>query len=344
MARWEDVLDIQMECHRFLTSPHGVSFGANWFAGSWLDHKDDSDMTGYERFASLEQARASGASWALRTAVEAFNAEPIYIEPDMMTVLESAVQSFRAEPLVETDLITRNGFLVLPRPLWLVPKEGQPAGKHRLNWSIAQWERRSSITDHGPGIALTLWHDQTTPDELDDAAKANGEWQKVRHVTRWLPTHGVVWPFGENHPSPERISGADDVQLQLQAIWRLLNQTIAVKQAARPPRAFLKRAQRASLPREHVTVVRLRRPANPPSGDEPKVVNWTHRWLVGGHWRWQWYRDDASTVPCGHLDNDGRICMATGGRHRQIWISPFVKGPEGLELIAPKARVFVLER
>lgn len=341
MARWEDVLDVQLECHGFLTSKSGLEFGAGWFHTGWEDHHGDPAWE--MEWESDEQARQSGMAWAMRTGVEAFNAEPIYIEPDMMTVVEAAVRSFRAEPLVETDLITQHGFLVLPRPLWIEPVAG--TGRAKLNWTIAQWDVRSGMKPGG-GIALTLWHDQRTPDELDERMTED-EAEAAKRLLRgvhYVPTHAVNWPFGEMHPDPSHLTGAMDVQLALQAVWRLLNQTIAVRSHARPPRAYLKRAQRAKLPTEHVTVVRLRRPASPPTDDEPKLVNWTHRWIVGGHWRWQWYRDDAFTGHCGHLDNDGNTCMATGGRHRQIWISPFVKGPEGLELIAPKSRIFVLER
>ena len=49
---------------------------------------------------------------------------------------------------------------------------------------------------------------------------------------------------------------------------------------------------------------------------EGEPVNWTHRWLVDGFWRSQWF--------------------PSLGRHRQIWISPYVKGPEDLPLVIKK--------
>jgi hypothetical protein len=40
---------------------------------------------------------------------------------------------------------------------------------------------------------------------------------------------------------------------------------------------------------------------------------WSHRWVVRGHWREQWYPSE--------------------GVHRLIWIEAFVKGPEDRPLI-----------
>lgn len=349
MSRWEEVLDIQMAVHDFLTSDTGTSFGAGWFAATYREHVD---ITSPGNIWTTEDAAArNGAVWAKQTGVSVFNAEPIYVDPDMMTLVENAVQTFRPEPLQETDLITREGLLVLPRPLWLGVMPGREGIDVRLNWSLATWR----ITANGLGIILCLIHDQNAPDELDEREDGR-QMVKALLGARWVPTHVVNWAFGANHPQYDDKSlsdaatreaspnGAHDVQLQTQAIWRLLNQTIAIREKYRPPRPFVKRAAKAKLPSEHVTIVRLRRPSSPPKEGEPSVVHWTHRWIVGGHWRWQWYRDDESTAHCGHIEPDGRVCMATGGRHKQIWISPFQKGPENAELIVNKARIFVLER
>jgi hypothetical protein len=53
-------------------------------------------------------------------------------------------------------------------------------------------------------------------------------------------------------------------------------------------------------------------------------ANYSHRFIVSGHWRNQWY--------------------ASGQVHRQIWISPYVKGPEDQPLVVRPRRVFSLVR
>jgi hypothetical protein len=326
-TRWQDALDIQLDIHNFIGSPTGALWGAGWFVAS---NRGDLQETTIDDATAYKQ----GAEWAQQEAAIVFNAEPIWIDDPMMTLVEAAAEGFKPEPLLETDLLTPNGLLILPKPLWL--RTNVP-GRHDLNWSVAAWYATAN------GVRLSLYHDSTEPDGLDEAADAEGlHPEKLKNV-RWIPTHGVAWRFGEMHPGAW--DDQVDVHRECQAIWRLLNQTLAVHTRERPPSPFVKRAQRLNPLREHVTVVRLRRPRpeyNRP--DEPGHVEWTHQWIVGGFWRWQWHRDDDQDGTCGHVDADGIPCHATGGRHRQIWISPFVKGPEGLPLIVNKTRMFKLVR
>ncbi len=314
-THWQDVLDVQLDIYNALTSEAGQDFGGGWFRGNYRDPVDRA----HNQWTSERDAYEDGRRWSFATGVSAFNSEPVFVDDEMMTILEAAVGSFHGEVLMEEDLITRQGLLVLPRSLWLtggaVSDSFTDHAKYRLNWKVAQWEV------HGNVVRVTLFHDQTEPDELDAA------WPDRLQRFRWVPTHSVTWLFGEYHPGREDVYGAADAQIQLQAIWRLMNQTLAVKVKERVPGPFRKRALKAKLDREHVTIVRLRRPAAEGQPDVPGEhgpVNWTHRWLVGGHWRNQPYK--------------------SLGIHRQIWISPYVKGPEELPLVVNKARIFALVR
>jgi hypothetical protein len=53
-------------------------------------------------------------------------------------------------------------------------------------------------------------------------------------------------------------------------------------------------------------------------------VEWSKRWVVRGHWRWQSY-------------GPGRT------ERRRIWISPFIKGPDGAPLVVSE-KVYDLRR
>lgn len=314
-TRWQDVLDVQLEINAFLTSEFGRAWSAGWFLANYEDPAYQARWL--QRFnggiSTSRVAIQEGAAWAIRTGVQAFNAEPIYVDDDMMGLVEAAIAGFHGEPLVETDLITPNGLLVLPRPLTMHPTR---EGLLDLSWSVAQWTTRTT------GLSITLYHDTTQKDALDLHDPSGSAFLRMK--TRYLPTHTANWPFGTMHPGFDERMGHDDAQVQLQAIWRLLNQTLAIRTRERAPRQFLRRALKAKLPNEHVTVVRLRRPSSEHERDEATFVNWTHRWVVGGHWRNQWY--------------------ASINLHRQIWISPYVKGPEELPLIVNKARIFALVR
>lgn len=62
-----------------------------------------------------------------------------------------------------------------------------------------------------------------------------------------------------------------------------------------------------------------------------REIDWSHRWLVRGHWR---------ALP-GRLgkDREGRYCVKDW-----TWTKDHEKGPEGLPLIAPKTRVVAATR
>jgi hypothetical protein len=318
MARWEEVLDLQLDVHNWLTSPLGLSFGGGYFSSAYSAPAWEQE--GSPDWKSEQEAEQRGRQWAQAIGVGVFNAEPIWIDPDMMSVVEAAINRFTPEPLIETDLITQSGFLVLPRSLWLT----DPSGKE-LSWKAAFWSPRSN------GIHLVLFHDTHDRDDVDLTDEEMRTLGKA-FTTRFLPTHVVNWDFGSYHPGYDPVGGGTDVpaaltvdaHAQLQGTWRLLTQYLAVRTSQRVPRAFAKRARVNRMPTEHVTIVRLRRPPQDANPSEPGLVNWTHRWLVGGHWRNQWY----SSV----------------GLHRQIWVSPYVKGPQELPLIVNKARVFELVR
>jgi hypothetical protein len=103
---------------------------------------------------------------------------------------------------------------------------------------------------------------------------------------------------------------ANDARL-VHALWLLLGQTITTLHDEPIDRHARKRAVRKGLP-PRVTTVALRRAESRPAEGESHV-QWQHRWITRGHWRWQ---------PCG----EGRR------ERRRIWIAPFVKGPEGAPL------------
>jgi hypothetical protein len=140
----------------------------------------------------------------------------------------------------------------------------------------------------------------------------------------------------ENRPmltssTPSEVMSDDDmVQLKrhmatqtfrvLEAIWRFSNQSIFREHTNPLDRAARRRAERAGRPPEWgdvrlIDLRRIKRPAAPrPEGtDEDAWQRWSHRWVVNGFWRNQWYPKEQI--------------------HRRIYIHPYVKGPEHLPLI-----------
>lgn len=74
-----------------------------------------------------------------------------------------------------------------------------------------------------------------------------------------------------------------------------------------------------------VRVVELRRKqAKAEHSGEHDAVDWSHQWIVSGHWRQQWY--------------------PSLNANRPRWIMPYVKGPEDKPLKPPRAKVFAVVR
>lgn len=66
-----------------------------------------------------------------------------------------------------------------------------------------------------------------------------------------------------------------------------------------------------------VTIIRLPHRHYAHSNGESSV-DWSHRWVVSGHWRKQWY-------PAAEV-------------HRPKWIAPYIKGPDDLPLVIKEKR------
>ena len=94
----------------------------------------------------------------------------------------------------------------------------------------------------------------------------------------------------------------------MQSFWRLGQQFVPVKHRA--PRPLRREAKRKRRREEEITVMTLRR-ASGPHAEDGEGGYLTVQFLVRGHWRNQWY--------------------PSLREHRQIWIAPYVKGPEGAE-------------
>lgn len=69
------------------------------------------------------------------------------------------------------------------------------------------------------------------------------------------------------------------------------------------------------MPLKDVTVIRLRHVASRGTGEA--AVNWSHRWLVRGHWRQQRCKDDSGAWTT-----------------RPVFIHPYIKGPEEAPLLS----------
>ncbi len=118
---------------------------------------------------------------------------------------------------------------------------------------------------------------------------------------------------------PDDAKNAAEAQVKLvQCFWRLASQFRP--QPERAPRGIWRDYTRRVRAEKDVTVIRLRRGRDSEVA-EPAGRGLSVQFPVRGHWRNQWFPS---------LED-----------HRQVWISPYVKGPEGAPFVCkPRAWEF----
>ena len=265
-----------------------------------------------------------------------FRADPIVLDDDMMTLVESAADSFPPEALRKEDLLTPIGFVWLPRPLRVLDFHEKHITIRAFAWgpveykvTAGKWgteandEAKSVLTE---GLMLTYYSwfgDRAEDDYVEHIDAFSAAYGIDMSMVHWEP-----WLFGSSYQAHPDTPGSPNVTLRfIQTMWRLMQQNIVTHEKARPDRASRRRAEKRGMADKMVTVIRLRRPKKAlPEDHEPKAVNWTHRWITRGHWRNQWFPSlGPSEDPASH---------------RQIWISDYVKGPEDLPLVVKRLRAF----
>ena len=152
--------------------------------------------------------------------------------------------------------------------------------------------------------------------------KQQERWREA-YPNRLMPTGGSEWPEGtmttENTlpvagdtPAKAAVRAASVIEdrRMLSTFWALASQRIVVETKERPySRQVERQAERKGLVLPDVRVIRLREsPVRGASSGEGGGREYSHRWLVGSHWRNQWYAREQT--------------------HRPKLIEAYVKGPE----------------
>lgn len=324
MARWEEALDALLGLWKFAHTDYGEKFFATYLK---------SDNATYGGKPLPESARKVRGDLAGAIKQICLTAEPIYVDSDMFRLAEAAFSSFVEEPLLPTDLITPSGFILLPEPFNILDAHKLTTKNRAIMWTEMDFPTSWFGGKTLRGIFLLLFSD--TRDHDDWWAKITDDYKMELPIVagnHLYLNYMTAWEYNEarEYLVPELYAGEkgslDDLSptRYVQALFRLMQQTISVKTKERPSRPLRKRLEKEDWkPDPRVTVITLRRPHGSPSGDH-RDVEWSHRWLVAGHWRNQYYPSIKA--------------------HRQIWISPYIKGPEDMPLEIRSTRVFELVR
>lgn len=262
-----------------------------------------------------------------------------YVAPSMKTLVTAAAESMPQEHVRPGDLPTENGFMWIPGGIGAMDVNGKLLKHNAVLWSVhggqvtvvwlvdkqdpedsgninlrendsENFAQMARLTPNhvtgatfGEPLPLTFGPNMLKPPDVEIRV------DKIR-VSDGYEFRFNLWGEGaEAYRDVMKLETTTDPAMQwLLACWRLMQQTVTSVVDEEAPRALRRQLQRQSLNDTAVSVIQLRhRTMSEHSGDgEPR--EWSHQWLVRGHWRNQ---------PC---KEDGEWTT------RLVWIHPYVKG------------------
>lgn len=279
-----------------------------------------------------------GAATLLDSIRDGIRTAPAYrVTEDMSTLVQHAARGLDASDTIDADLPpTPTGIVRFERPVPVREARGRTMLAHWMTWAPAATVTISAFGGNKdqPGLFLTWWNDTDEPDEVqnegmaaltDDeqalARSAFGRWAFIAASAHWqgtslgepetdLPEEYKAQLLAENVDHP---SATTNIFRYAHALWLMLDQQVTEVSEEPIREAQRRRAVRNSGITGKVSVVDLRHGAST-RGRGESVVEWSRRWVVRGHWRWQPYGKDRA-------------------ERRRIWITGYVKGPDDAPLV-----------
>lgn len=280
-------------------------------------------------------------------------AENFFVSADMCELITYSTVMFDKSDKADVTLPpVDNGFVYFEQPFELKDIQGATVKVNAMLWRRTPVRVGNSLVD---AFICHMWNDQyRTPDdiasvndpeqlskmfgrtilqsEVDYYHRLNGRWGYVG-----MSTYADGQDIG-----PLNIEASEEVAAEYEkngvaaivaytnvarffhAFWLMMQQPLAeAVKSEQPDRATRKRMAAANLPSD-VTIIQFRRRESKKSEGPAKKVNWTHRWMVRGFWRWQPYKVEGEWI------------------RKRIWIAPTIKGPEDKPLVLKqKVNAFV---
>jgi len=259
------------------------------------------------------------------------------VTKDMVTLLRHAADGLDDEDRWDRSLApTPCGFVRFESPIPLREVRGKEMLVHWATWGPAVTTETNLFGKEVrvPGIAVTLWNDaRLEPDEVTRLMFEVQGQDKAMSLTHGLfPLTMRLGVDGDRLgasllTAPDRegeeLRPYTNTARIIHALWLMLGQTITSVHEE-PVRWKKARAAKFKGLPQAVTVIDLRRIKGVSREPGETHVEWRHRWVVRGHWRWQPY-------------GVGRT------ERRRIWVAPHIRGPEGLPFLISE-KVSVLRR
>src|SRR5262245_38791108 len=98
---WHDVMDQQTDLVKFWSGPMGESVARGFQRAAERTEMEVHGRVPSDMYGNIQESEFAKLA----------NADPFYVDPDMMTLIEHASEGFKPEPLHESDLLTKIGFV-----------------------------------------------------------------------------------------------------------------------------------------------------------------------------------------------------------------------------------------
>lgn len=315
--RWHKALDIQMEMQKWSMSDRGRYYHEA-FIHQVLGMGDTPHLRTHEQLASALQ-------------VVLYRADTMYITTEMEHLLMQAAHDLpEGTKFEEVTLLSPFGFCYLEETIYGVDKAGQTISVKAFAWedglfNLIDRDSGEGKTEHG--VILYFFSDSFDENDSVSAgvlkeSRVNGE-----YVPPLMLSHFYITTYDRAMPEPERQGShiVTEMCKLFAATMLIAHQPIGEPMQMRPNRATRKRAISWDRDNErYITLITLRRKRVARDDDEPQKVEWSHRWVVRGHWRNQY-----------HPKTD---------THEWKYIHEYVKGPEDKPLLVSERRVFDFRR
>lgn len=309
--------------------------------------------------AAWNSAKTMGANLVLGLN----KAQTFILTDDMMTLALKAGENVPHTPFTVDDLPSEDGFVILPRPLKTFDIHGKVMTARAFTWitssvrRVTPWDPEGidtpslilvyfcSKNDWNEDDYLRLEHNEMAEHFLEMPQYQMTHWQPIGFGENWANQdlvdkdeypeyHEAAAKYAAEHPDAIR---GHNPTVQTMGAWSafmksfflLVKQKVAIMHGQSPGRGVLRRMERSALMPEdgmvQVVTLRKERPTSPDEVTDGTPVNWTHRWLVTGHWHPYW------------------VGSGSEKRLEPRWIETYEKGPENKPLII-KDKVFVWKR
>lgn len=254
------------------------------------------------------------------TVEAAGNAECYRVSGDMSLFVQGVASQLTEEDVWDPELAPAPAGLVhMDEPMML--QQG-PDLTRRVDWIL--W----GPTEDGRTISL-FFNDLNDVDDGYRPVVAKTEQEGLDLIGRWGPIALAVADTGcplsySRTPSAQEVGQAltngvplvrhSDAGKYLHALWLMMGQKISDVAPDHLRRTVVKEAVRQGVRTPKVTVVQMRRSSEAHRRNGESTVEWTRRWMVKGHLRWQPFGEGLQ-------------------QRRRIVIAPHVKGPQDKPLV-----------